>query len=156
MPSVFLPWPMGLPKSPPGWLADRLGQRRMLTWIVGLWSIFTGLTGFVWNFQGLIVVRFLFGAAEAGAFPALARAIGEWFHPDDRGRANGIMWMGARTGGALAPLLATLFVGWLGWRVPFPSLDWWAAHGVCSSGMHIAIIPPNTPVRRLQISNMPA
>jgi nitrate/nitrite transporter NarK len=29
------------------------------------------------------------------------------------------MWMGARIGGALAPLLTTLFLGWFGWRIPF-------------------------------------
>lgn len=109
----------GIAEIPMGWLTDRLGQRRMLTWIVGLWSAFTALTGLVWEFRGLIVIRLLFGAAEAGAFPSLARAIGRWFHPTDRGRANGVMWMGARLGGALAPLLATLFIAWLGWRIPF-------------------------------------
>lgn len=109
----------GIAEIPAGWLTDRLGQRRMLTGIVALWSIFTALTGIVWGFWGLIVVRFLFGAAEAGAFPSLARAIGRWFHPTDRGRASGVMWMGARSGGAIAPLLATLFIGWFGWRVPF-------------------------------------
>ncbi len=109
----------GIAEIPSGWLTDRLGQRRMLTWIVGLWSFFTAMTGLVWEFRGLLVVRFLFGAAEAGAFPSLARAIGHWFHPTDRGRANGVMWMGARLGGAVAPPVATLLLGWFGWRVPF-------------------------------------
>jgi sugar phosphate permease len=109
----------GMAEIPTGWLTDRLGQRRMLTWIVGLWSIFTALTGLVLEFRGLIIVRFLFGAAEAGAFPSLARAIGHWFHPTDRGRASGVMWMGARLGGALAPLLTTLLLAWFGWRIPF-------------------------------------
>ena len=110
----------GLAEMPTGWLTDRLGQRRMLTWIVALWSLFTALTGIVRGFWSLIIVRSLFGASEAGAFPSLARAIGHWFHPTDRGRANGVMWMGARIGASLAPLLATLFIGWFGWRIPFP------------------------------------
>jgi len=109
----------GIAEMPAGWLTDRVGQRRMLTWIVALWSIFTAMTGLVWEFPGLLIVRCLFGFAEAGAFPCMARAIGRWFHPTDRGRANGIMWMGARLGGAVAPLLATLLLGWFGWRVPF-------------------------------------
>lgn len=109
----------GIAEVPTGWLTDRLGQRRMLTWIVALWSMFTALTGVVWEFRGLITVRCLFGFAEAGAFPCMARAIGRWFHPNDRGRANGVMWMGARLGGALGPLLATLLLGWLGWRASF-------------------------------------
>ena len=109
----------GIAEMPTGWLTDRLGQRKMLTWIVGLWSLFTALTGFARGFWSLMVVRSLFGAAEAGAFPSLSRAIGHWFHPTDRGRANGVMWMGARTGAAIAPLLATFLIGWLGWRIPF-------------------------------------
>jgi len=91
----------------------------MLTWIVGLWSIFTAMTGMVWKVWHLVVVQAVFGAAEAGAFPSLARAISRWFWPADRGRATGVMWMGARLGGALSPLLATLFLGWFGWRIPF-------------------------------------
>jgi MFS transporter, ACS family, glucarate transporter len=37
----------GIAEIPTGWLTDRLGQRRMLTWIVALWSIFTAMTGLV-------------------------------------------------------------------------------------------------------------
>src|SRR5262245_16216313 len=34
---------------PAGWMADRYGPRRALTWVVGLWSAFTALTGFAFN-----------------------------------------------------------------------------------------------------------
>ena len=115
----IFPVAYGIAELPSGWLTDRLGQRRMLSWIVGLWSIFTAIVGMVWNFGLLMVGQFLFGFTESGAFPSLARVIGRWFHPTDRGRANGIMWMGARIGGATAPPLATLLLGWFGWRVPF-------------------------------------
>jgi MFS family permease len=113
------PLAYGIAELPSGWLTDRLGQRRMLTWIVGLWSLFTALIGSARGFWTLASVQFLFGAAESGAFPSLARAISHWFHPTDRGRATGTMWMGARTGAALAPLLATLFIGTVGWRLTF-------------------------------------
>lgn len=109
----------GLAGLPVGWMTDRLGQRRMLTWIVGLWSIFTAMTGAVWHVWQLVIVQMVFGAAEAGAFPSLARAISRWFQPSDRGHASGVMWMGARMGGALSPPLATLFLSWFGWRIPF-------------------------------------
>jgi ACS family glucarate transporter-like MFS transporter len=39
----------GLFEIPMGWLGDRLGQRRMLTRIVGSWCVFTALTGMVWD-----------------------------------------------------------------------------------------------------------
>ncbi len=109
----------GIFEVPMGWLCDRLGQRKILTRIVACWSVFTVLTGVVWGYWSLLAVRFGFGAAEAGAFPALARAVENWFHVGDRGRAIGVMWMGARIGGAIAPWMAVLFMGWFGWRIPF-------------------------------------
>jgi len=109
----------GLVEIPAGWLGDRLGQRAMITRIVLCWSAFTAFTGAATNFVVLIATRFAFGAAEAGAFPAIARALSNWFPTTDRGRVTGIMFMGARLGGALAPPLATLLVGYVGWRFTF-------------------------------------
>ena len=60
-------------------LGDRWGQRRMLIRIVGCWSAFTVLTGLVRNLPSLLVTRTIFGAAEAGAFPTLSRALSRWF-----------------------------------------------------------------------------
>jgi MFS family permease len=100
-------------------LGDRWGQRLMLVRIVGCWSMFTIFTGLARNFPTLLVTRTVFGAAEAGAFPTLSRALSRWFPIDARGRANGIMWMGARSGGAFAPPLAVALMGWLGWRGAF-------------------------------------
>jgi nitrate/nitrite transporter NarK len=73
----------------------------------------------VWGYWPLVIVRFAFGAAEAGAFPSIARALARWFYASDLGRVSGIMWMSARLGGAIAPPLATLFIGWFGWRLTF-------------------------------------
>jgi ACS family glucarate transporter-like MFS transporter len=109
----------GLVEIPAGWLGDRLGQRKMLTRIVLCWSAFTALTGAATTFPVLVLTRFAFGAAEAGAFPSIARALSTWFPTTDRGRVTGIMFTGARLGGALAPPLATLLVGYVGWRFTF-------------------------------------
>jgi ACS family glucarate transporter-like MFS transporter len=109
----------GIFEIPMGWLGDRLGQRKMLTRIVACWSAFTALTGMAGGYLGLLAVRFAFGAAEAGAFPSMARALARWFHTADRARATGTMWMGTRLGAALGIPLATLLIGWFGWRFTF-------------------------------------
>lgn len=109
----------GILEIPMGYLIDRLGQRTILTRIVACWSVFTALTGAVFGYGWLLVLRLAFGAAEAGAFPAFARIIGNWFQVGDRGKAIGMMWMSARIGGALAPPVAMLLIGCIGWRMSF-------------------------------------
>ena len=52
---------------PSGWLADKIGPRKVLTRIVLCWSAFTALTGLSWNLWSLVTFRFLFRAGEAGA-----------------------------------------------------------------------------------------
>jgi MFS transporter, ACS family, glucarate transporter len=110
----------GLFEVPTGWWGDRFGPRRVLIRIVLWWSLFTALTGLVgnWTIAGytvgglalLTVVRFLFGAGEAGAFPNIARALQNWFPPESRARAQGYVWMSARLSGGLTPLVWTLLV----------------------------------------------
>jgi len=106
-------------EMPAAWLGDRWGQRRTMIRIVGCWSIFTILTGLVRGYPSLLLTRFVFGAGEAGAFPTLSRAISRWFPVQARSRANGMMWMGARFGGAISPVLAVMAMASLGWRGAF-------------------------------------
>jgi MFS family permease len=109
----------GIFEIPTGWWGDRYGPRSVLIRIVLWWSFFTAVTGLVgWKVAGvtfgglmlMIVVRFLFGAGEAGAFPNIARALQNWFPPDARARAQGYVWMSARLMGGLTPLVWTLLV----------------------------------------------
>src|SRR5436309_15283458 len=58
----------GVFEIPTGRLGDRHGSRAVLTRIVVWWSLFTGLTGACSGFLTLLLVRFLFGAGEAGVF----------------------------------------------------------------------------------------
>lgn len=104
---------------PAAWLGDLWGQRKTMTRILGAWSLFTVLTGVVRGYPLLLATRFAFGAAEAGAFPTLSRALSRWFPADERSRANGIMWMGARLGGAISPPLAVALMAMVGWRPTF-------------------------------------
>jgi MFS family permease len=109
----------GVFEIPAAWLGDRWGQRRTLIRIVGCWSAFTIFTGLARNLTTLLMTRAVFGAAEAGAFPTLSRALSRWFPLHERSRANGIMWMGSRSGGALAPPLTVVLMMAIGWRYTF-------------------------------------
>jgi ACS family glucarate transporter-like MFS transporter len=104
---------------PSGWLGDVKGPRRVLTRIVLWWSGFTMLTGAAQGMASLVTIRFLFGAGEAGAFPNIARAFSKWFPVRERGRANGVMFLGSRLGGMLSAPLALLLVTRWGWRASF-------------------------------------
>jgi MFS transporter, ACS family, glucarate transporter len=107
-------------EMPGGFMGDRLGPRRVLLRIVVWWSCFTTATGFVWNRFALMTTQFMFGAGEAGCFPNLTRAFHTWLPQRERVRAQGIMWLSARWGGAFTPLLVTWVVGFVGWRHAFP------------------------------------
>lgn len=123
---------------PSGWLGDVFGPRRTLIRIVLWWSLFTALTGSIYPFDPvyldigpwhpaitplivLIVVRFLFGMGEAGAYPNLTRALHNWFPHTERGSAQGAVWMSGRFMGGMTPLIWLLLVTGLGlnWRTAF-------------------------------------
>jgi sugar phosphate permease len=104
---------------PGGWLGDRFGPRRALTWIVVWWSSFTALTAMTWSAGSMLVARALFGAGEAGAFPIATRSLSRWMLPAERGFAQGVTHAGARLGGAITPVFVVLLIADFGWRAPF-------------------------------------
>jgi ACS family glucarate transporter-like MFS transporter len=106
-------------QAPGGWLADRLGPRRVLAAVVVFWSVFTGFTAAAWNAVSLLAARFLFGAGEAGAFPGMARASFAWFPMAERGTVQGVGFAGSRLGAAFALPLVAWMVAALGWRETF-------------------------------------
>lgn len=104
---------------PTGWLGDKIGARKVLVRVVLWWSFFTAATGWAWNFVSMWITRFLFGAGEAGCFPNLTKAFSTWLPKDERTRAQALMWMGARWGGAFTPLLVVMVMAFVSWRVAF-------------------------------------
>jgi len=104
---------------PTGWWGDRVGTRTVLTRIVCWWSTFTVLTRAAFNYPSLVIIRFLFGAGEAGAWPSVARTFSRWFPRHERGTAQGVFFMSAHLAGGLTPLLVTLLLGWMNWRSLF-------------------------------------
>lgn len=104
---------------PSGYLGDRFGARAMLARIVLWWSAFTTLTGFASKLWSLVIIRFLFGVGEAGAYPTASTSVFRWFPIAERGRAFGVIWLSSQLGGAIAPLLIVPIQVHFGWRASF-------------------------------------
>ena len=104
---------------PAGWFSDRAGPRAALTIVVIIWSAFTAMTGAVYTAVSLLIVRFLFGVGEAGAYPGATRALYSWLPAKERGIGQGIFHSGARVGAAGSLLLMPWLIEQIGWRWTF-------------------------------------
>ena len=113
--SVFL-WAYALAQIPTGWCADRFGPRLVLLVIVPFWSLMTAATAVVSGVVSLVVVRFVFGLAEAGAFPTATRGMQLWFPKSERGIVHGVTHSFSRFAIAIVPFLAVSIVATFGWR----------------------------------------
>ena len=116
--SAFV-WAYAMFQVPGGWLGDRFGPRRVLTAIVGYWSLMTAATALAGSAAVFIVMRFLFGVGEAGAFPVATRAMQLWYPREERGFVQGITHSASRAGAAIAPPIVVLIMTTLGWQWVF-------------------------------------
>jgi sugar phosphate permease len=113
--STFL-WAYAIGQIPTGWLADAFGARLVLLIIVPVWSVMTAVTAATTGFASLFGVRFVFGLAEAGAFPTATRAMQLWFPKAERGIVQGITHSFSRLAIAFVPFLAVSIMVAFGWR----------------------------------------
>jgi ACS family glucarate transporter-like MFS transporter len=67
----------------------------------------------------LLIVRLLFGAGEAGAFPNIARTVSRWFPFSEQGRAMSASFFGLALGSAVTAPLVFLLLAFQGWRWTF-------------------------------------
>ncbi len=106
-----------------GWLCDRYGRARILQLTILWFSLFSFLSGFVQNYEQMLVVRTLQGLGFGAEWAVGAVLLGEIIAPKHRGKALGTVHSGAAIGSALAALLAgpvaAAFDPDLGWRIVF-------------------------------------
>ncbi|WP_322025578.1 MFS transporter [Burkholderia sp. BCC1977] len=112
-------WTYAAFQIPAGALVDRLGARVVFAGAVIWWSAFTIATAFVRSGAGLLGLRLMLGAGEAGAFPAATKFVERWFPPTERGLATGIYDSGARGGTLIAIPLCTAIIAGFGWKASF-------------------------------------
>ena len=107
---------VGLPIA---WLADRWERRSLIALAVGLWSAMTAACGIAGSFAGLFLARIGVGIGEAGGSPPSVSLVADYFGPERRARALGILYLQIPCGFVVGYLSG----GWLdelvGWRLTF-------------------------------------
>jgi MFS family permease len=108
-----------------GYLADRLGRKKLFLITLGVYLLATVATAFSKNPMFFFVCRFFTGAGIGGEYAAINSAIDELIPARVRGRVdliiNGSFWLGTAFGAALSVLLLNenLFSADVGWRLAF-------------------------------------
>jgi MFS family permease len=108
-----------------GYLADRLGRKKLFLMTLGVYLLGTVATAFSMNPMFFYACRFVTGAGIGGEYAAINSAIDELIPARIRGRVdliiNGSFWIGTAFGAALSVLLLnkSLFAIDLGWRLAF-------------------------------------
>ena len=108
-----------------GWLADKLGRKKLFSITVGVYLTATAATAFSVDFYTFALFRMLTGAGIGGEYAAINSAIQELIPARYRGHAdllvNGSFWIGAAMGaaGAVVLLQPGLLPPDMGWRAAF-------------------------------------
>lgn len=131
--SAFL-WPYALANLPAGWLVDKFGPKKMFSWALGLWSMFTVLAAFVNSYSFFYGLRMMLGIAESPFFTSGIKITHRWFGDNERGLPTAIINTGSQIANAIAPPILTVLLLTLGWRGMFVAiglmgipllLAWW-------------------------------
>jgi MFS family permease len=104
-----------------GLLADRIGRARTLMLTVGVYSVFTFLSGLATSYPMLMVFRVFQGIGFGGEWGVGAVLVAEYVRPEARGRALGWIQSAWAVGWAVAVvaylIVFSLFADTTAWRV---------------------------------------
>ncbi len=104
-----------------GIVADYLGRRKVLLLSITLYSIFTGLSAFAWNWESFLVLRLLTGVTLGSEWGTGTSLVAEMWPARARAKAAGLMQCGLGLGFFVASA-AWHFIAPLGensWRYMF-------------------------------------
>lgn len=101
-----------------GWLADRIGRKRVLVGAVLLFGAFSLGTAYAWDFHSLLLARLMTGLGLGAALPILIALASEAVDPRWRSTAVSLTYCGVPLGGAVASLIGLSGAG-ADWHVVF-------------------------------------
>ncbi len=102
-----------------GWVADRFGRVRALTWSILGYSVATALCGFTHTAGQLMVCRVLLGLGMGGEWAAGAALVAETWPARHRGKALALVQSSWAIGYALGAALVAVVMPHFGWRAVF-------------------------------------
>ena len=119
-----------LSQVPGGYLADRLGPRKVLIVAISWWSVLTAATAIAPRLPiakwfgvaaSIAAIRFLIGIGEAPSSPSYTKIVANWIGRTHRGVGSSFNLFGIGLAGALTPVLITFIMQHWGWRIAFYS-----------------------------------
>jgi len=101
-----------------GYLADRIGRRRLFVGTLILYSLAAVATATAPNFETFIAFRFVTALGVGGEYSAITSAIAEFMPKRNRGRSNGLVMTFWAVGGILASVVSIVVISALdlSWR----------------------------------------
>ncbi len=114
-------WGYLWPQMLGGWIADRLGGKRVLAAGVALWSLATFFTppAAGLSFGLLLLMRAVLGAGEALNFPAVHSLVARWTPASERARAIALHFSGTALGTIIALAVSPIIIIHFGWPAVF-------------------------------------
>lgn len=118
---ILLIWSLAyaIMNFPAGWIADKMGVRKAMALMFGIWSTFTILTAATFNLITMAIVRAFMGGGEGAVWPINAKITKNWASRFDESKA----FTFAGAGQAVGPIVGLIFGGAiydaLGWQAVF-------------------------------------
>jgi putative MFS transporter len=102
-----------------GWLAERIGKVRAVTYAIGLFAVMSLLAALSWNLTSILVFRTIQGIGLGGEVPIAAAYINEIARAKERGRFFLMYELIFPAGLVAAGLMGSWLVPKVGWQVMF-------------------------------------
>jgi MFS family permease len=120
--SVFFIGYIGL-QVPSNLILTRVRPSIYLSGCMIAWGILSGCTAFVWDFRGLLIIRFALGVVEAPFFPGALFLLSSWYTKRELAFRTSLLYSGSLLAGAFGGLVgagieSTLngFLNWKSWQ----------------------------------------
>lgn len=136
-----------LMQIPGGWLADRIGAKRVLLLSLGIICVFSYAFGFVSSLMLFLAIRFGAGLGHGGYPPACSKAVAENFDHDRRVMVQSGIMTTSGIGGLLAFVLGANVIA-INWRYGYLLLG---TLFLIAFLLVLFLLPKDTPIHKTAV-----